>query len=1318
MTAQPKFNPGQQLAIDTQERNILVSASAGSGKTMVLVQRILKKLISGSASIDELIVVTFTEAAAREMKERLQSKLKEAVNNNRDPVLQRQLLKHIEGLPQAHIQTLHSFCLFVLKNYFHVIDIDPNFTLLTDEVKLQAIYKEAWEQVNEAIFEGDLNISSQEYQELLSIFSTNYSDQPLYQMILNIYHFSRSHPEPQYWLSHLADTSKDFEKVVGLPLFEKYVLNHLSNVIEMGQVYLNKIQHLIYTFTEKNQDKYQQVVDLDRSNLAFLQAGVATKEFEKITQALHSLQFKSWPANSEKKNPDDYEWIAQAKDYRDKMTALFKEEKNQLFQYDESTYQSMELKNAQIIESLMVLSQQFVAEVSKIKQALNVLDYNDLEHLTLEILAPYNVNTQQREKSAIATQFQEKFKELLIDEYQDINEIQGAILYWLSRNSHPELANNLFMVGDVKQSIYGFRMAEPRLFLEKYQAYQKDEEDALIILDANYRSKNEVLQFTNFIFERLMDNEFGEMVYGQQESLKFGDLSLATPEKNQDFKVEILVHDKGSLAETDDIDHSLEAEAHLVAQKIINLKTQGYQIMDKKASHDGKLAYRPVDYKDMVILTATKKPFLTLQQVFQQYDIPIFTQKIENYYQRYEIQLMLALLQIIDNPFQDIPLVAVLRSFIVGLSDEDLAVIRLHRQEGSYYEALLSFMQEEDSSDNHEASEGIHDKVTYLLTILSDFRELSRQVSVMDLILEIYERTQILTHFSTMTHSEQRVANLHGLYEQAKVFESDAYQGLFGFISYILDMMDNDKDIAEPQLISDDQNHVRLMTVHASKGLEFPVVFLMNTGKNFNLQDGNAPYIAHREYGLSTKILNKDLYRTFNPLTYELYRRDLKDRLKSEEMRKLYVALTRCEQKLFIVGTVQSQEKAEKWMNQAKEHAQDQLTIPHSHTTTQHSLVLQLHMRQKAQSWLDWILAAISVEDIQGISVTKDFPREMISLTFYQTEEIQAGMPDRPIFNQDSDNQALRIRDEFLQALSKDTSQATAMIDHYHWHSVYPYNLASHTSSYQSVSELKRMYEEPLNPKLTHFSDRREVFHQEDPIQSSTDNPGIQAIRYTEDTFAPPKFMAQSSESLAIRTGNVTHLMLQHLDFSQLSGQLTSEAYRAYIQSSIQKLLDQKVLDSDDANLILVDKIVNFLMSELGQWVISHAGALQREQAFSYRLPAGKIFKNVLDQPYQKALSEDYLLIHGVIDNFILTEDELILIDYKTDRYRPYVQLNRTQQIQAIVDKYYFQVQIYAAALQTIFPRKKIKPWLVLLDFSENVSVPMDQQFLTEPLQD
>lgn len=1284
------LNERQKKAILTEDKNILVSASAGSGKTMVLVERILHKIIQEKAHINELIVVTFTDMAAKEMKERLETRLKELVNETHDYQLQKRLLKEIDLLPQAHIQTLHSFCLFVLQNYFHVLDIDPSFTLLTDEVKLYTIYQEAWHNVCHKLLQNQLEITQEEYESFFNQFSNTFSDEVIFDMVFDIYQFSRSHPESQLWLSHLSDISQNPDEIFTMDLYDKFVTQRLHSMLNLAKDKLEHIWKESEQFQEKNREKYQSVLNQDITLIKGLELHLQENNFQAMTTYIQDMKFSSWPPNRRSSNPDDYEIINEAKALRDEAIKPFKDERKTLFIYSEETYRQMEAKNAENISIVSVLVHQFTHEVEEIKSDLNVLDYNDLEHLTLDILAPFNKTIQTRQKSEIAIEFQENIHELLIDEYQDINEIQASILYWLSRETHPQLANNLFMVGDVKQSIYGFRMAEPSLFLEKYQAYQDSEKNELIILDQNYRSKNEVLQFTNFIFERLMDKDFGEMTYGKNESLKFGNKPLRTPENTETFHVELMLHDKEDIQNDSEIDKSIEAEAHIIAQKIEKLIHQPFMIYDKSYSQKGN-SYRPIEYKDIAILTATKKPFLTIQQVFKKYDIPMFTQKIENYYQRYEVQLVLSLLQIIDNPFQDIPLVAVLRSFIVGLSDNDLAKIRIHQKDGSFYYAVLNYLHVFKETDGNDgSSKEMVQKLHYFLDKLNYWRDISSRISVMELILIIYDNTQILNHFSTMTNSDQRLANLHGLYEQAKKFEKESYQGLFSFINYIIKMLENEKDIAEPQLFAEDQNFVKVMTVHSSKGLEFPLVFLMDTGKQFNLQDSQSSYIAHRKYGISTKIFDKNLNRSFKPLTYHLYRQDLIHRTKAEEMRKLYVALTRCEQKLLIVGTVSQEEAAYKWIQEVKE-----TRFP----TNDLSLHLNLQVREKSKSWLDWILGSLGKIDSHNLSITEDFNVEDVSLTFIKTEEIAKYMPKTQPLTTSSSKQSSQIRDDFINELSEKNDEYQDIQAKYYWNKTYPFFFASRTSSYQSVSELKRMYEEPHNPKLSHYADRRQRLTIEDDDKNHTE---IQAIRYTQDTFNPPNFIQATQESEAIRRGNVNHLLLQNLDFSDISS-LEVKEYSDYIKKSIDNLENEKKITPQDARLIEVEKIVCFLNSELGKLIQNYNHLVHKEQAFSYRLPASRMFEELLTYERKTELASDHLLVHGVIDNFIVTDRDVYLIDYKTDRYKPFARLNKDDQIQAIHEKYRFQLQIYADALATIYPKKHIKAWLVLLDFQENI---------------
>lgn len=1274
-----RFNDDQWQAIHQRGSNILVSASAGSGKTTVLIERLFNHLITEFASIDELLIVTFTEAAAGEMKERMENKIKEMINQTADGKTRQYLVEQLRKLPTSHIRTLHSFCLRVIEQFFYLIDFNPSFKLMTDETQKALMYQEVWHQLVEEESSSHLD----RYMNLLSIYGETVNDEALFDLIVSLHHFASSHPEPNEWLKTVNELSRNFEHFTNTTLYQDIVYPNLKSRLLISYQLLAHSLDLLKTCQSETIEKYEGLLLTEQQQVEDLLGQLAVGNLKNVFNDVQILSFGRWPANRDKES-NDYKTVQEMKKSRDDAKKNVEDKIKPIFSYSYDQTVAIEQKVAPILSDLGQLTLTFRQLLWNYKIENNVIDYNDLEHLTLNILAPYDERTKKRIASPAAYYFQDLFKEILVDEYQDINDIQAAILYWLSKESTDE-PGNMFMVGDVKQSIYRFRMAEPSLFLQKYDQFSQGEGGQLIVLDTNYRSRDEVLQFTNFIFERIMDQEFGEMDYGKNEALVTGNHQFHPPAPDSQFNIQLKLH----VSSTDPLETSqwrtaIEYQSHLIAQDMLQKVQNQELIYDKKTQQ-----MRPVTWSDFVVLSSTRAPFLALQRAFEHYNIPIVSQKIENYFQRQEIQLMIALLKVIDNPLQDIAMVAVLRSYFVGLTDEQLSRIRIHQKDGLFVEATERYYLDKKDQLLDEIERDTINKLTYFMNQLKHWQKISKEKSLIDLIWLIYEETFYLDYVSGLTNGAQRLANLHAFYERAELFEGLKFKGLLGFIRYIEEALAHDKDLSEPVLMEEDLQAVRLMTVHASKGLEFPIVYLMNMEKRFNLRDIHQTTLASKDYGLASHYLDVERLLKFRSFLKESFVMEEIRKAKAEEMRKLYVALTRCEQQLILVGTIKNEEAWEDQkdqINQMTPHGQKQVAT---------------YLRESANSWLDWIQQGISLTHIHPQSVAsfnlsqldEDIIEEQIIETIYNSYHTTTPQSKKEwidelfnAFDYYTKNQQHPLNKELMTLLEGS----------------YQFDLATKTSSYQSVSELKRLYEEPAIDKIQFFEDRRNLLNEEDDQ--------LQAIRYTEDTFAPPQFMQEKIIDAAQR-GTLTHYFLQLLNFEAFQ-KVELKDYEKQLKDQLQEIVAKKELTNEQADQIALKEIVMFLQSQLGQYVINKPHQLRKEQAFSYLLPAQTIFKHQIKDHVLKQLDDNQLLVHGIIDGYIITSKGIILFDYKTDRYRS--NFDRQFQINDLIKKYRFQLSLYAQALETALRQPVLKAYLVLLDFNEVIEVDSLIELTTE----
>ncbi|WP_414840274.1 helicase-exonuclease AddAB subunit AddA [Carnobacterium sp. TMP28] len=1252
-----RFTDGQWQSIYESGHNILVSASAGSGKTTVLVQRVIEKIKAG-INVDELLIVTYTEAAAREMKERIKTAIQQAITGEGHPEQKQHLIKQMTLLPQASISTLHAFCLQVIRRYYYLIDLDPVFRLLTDETEIVLLKESVWEEVREKLY-GD---ESGSFLDLARAYSNDRSDAGLTELVFSLYEFSRANPDPDYWLENLSglytDTLDSFLKgVLFQQLVKPQLVDSLVNMIELDLT-AAKIgegeQELV------NQTK---IVTSEAVHFKEVLALIQADHYQNVYPLVQSFKFVNW--RPVKRSADD-----SVKDAGIEMAVLRKQAKARYEKMKEE-YFNAPLENQLDVMVKTVLLVEEMARVAKVyslayrerKNERNLLDFNDLEHLTLNILAKNEA--QKWTPTEASNHYREKFKEVMIDEYQDINKLQENILHWLTKNETN--TGNLFMVGDVKQSIYSFRLADPGLFLEKYEKYGENNGGERIILAENFRSRGEILQFTNLIFEQLMDKSVGQMDYDEPAKLIQGFTDF--PETTE-HATEILIYEKGketkkeeSNEESLDYDMQIEGKTQgellMVGQKIQQLIKEGFPIYDKKLKSN-----RPIRYKDIVLLTPTKKNNLILLEIFNRLSIPLSVTNTQNYFQTTEITIMMSLLKIIDNPYQDIPLAAVLRSPIVGLNENELASIRISQKTGEYYEALNQFYSSYPGEDRASGfTTTLFNKIDVFLVRLKKWREEARRNHLVELIWSIYTDTQFLDYVGGMSSGRQRKANLHALYERAASYEKTSFKGLFQFVRFIEKMQEKDKDLAEPKAIAVDEDAVRVMTIHASKGLEFPVVFVLDLTKKFNLQDITNSYLFNEDFGIGTEYRDQESHIRYASLPNSALKVERKVKLLSEEMRKLYVALTRAEEKLFLVGSYTDEEAAYK-----------EWGIISGHEAT----VLPNADRLAATNLMKWIGLSLmrhsdATNDFLSITANnvhiKNHPAKF-SIHFYKESMIQEELIQE---NLETDEKWIEKLDE---SVSKNRlvveeqgllEEALSLMNY-----TYRYEKATHTTSYQSVSEIKRLFEEPEDEFMVKI----------DINQPRNQN------RFVEDKLTRPKFMAEMTAPTNAEIGTATHLVMQSITLFEPVTVLS-------VNKLILNLVERGMLQSEIAEKIEKDKIVRFFENKLGQLLLAHPEQVKREAPFSLLIKADRIFTDL------DPTAKDTVLIHGIVDGYLEFEKEIILFDYKTDQITRY----GLKAGEKMLEKYRGQMNLYRKALEISLNKPVVQAYLCLLANNELVLV-------------
>ena len=886
----------QEKAIYQKGDNILVAAAAGSGKTAVLVERIVNKIINEKIDVDKLLVVTFTNAAATEMRERVLDAIYKKLEDNPDNLM---LQKQIVLLNKSHISTIHAFCLEVIKNNFYKTNISPNFRLAnTPEIELLKM------EVLEEVFDNLYEEKNENFIKLIDTYCGYRSDDNLKEIILKIYRYIQSMPYPEEWLEKQVekfnlDLEQDFSKTVWGQLLIKEAKEDIEESINMLKNVAKKLQ------LEIDLNKWYLIINDDISGLEEI---AEMENWDDFYIKMQDLKFKTWA--------QDRKIVSELKDnakaVRDKAKAKIDDLKNKIFIYDSKQANNDIFAMYETLQEIKNVILKFISEYQKAKLQKNIIDFNDIEHLALQILVQKNEKGKY-EPTEVAKEYQEMFEEIAIDEYQDSNEIQEEILKQISRG------NNIFMVGDVKQSIYKFRQAKPELFLQKYNTYDNNK----IQLFANFRSRKNILDLSNVIFENIMSEEFGSIDYNENEFLNVGQEYIATKEKTLG-KAELHIIDASVEIEEvqDEILENAEIEAKFVAKKIQELINGNYVVYDKKQG------YRKLQFKDIVILlrkTANVAPIY--EKELENLEYPVFSDIGTNYFESIEIQTIMSLLKIISNPDNDIALVTVLRSPIGKFTDNELIEIRLENQNESFYNALLS-------------SEKLKEKIDNFLELVEDFRTKQEYLKLDEFIWYIYEKTGYLNYVSLMKNGNLKAANLRMLFEKARDYEQGSFKGLYNFINLIDKVTKGNTDMGAPKLIGENENVIRIMSIHKSKGLEFPVVFLCGTGNQFNMLDLNDNILIHSELGLGPKYINYERRITYNTLAKEAIKYQIKKEIKEEEMRLLYVALTRSREKLIITGV-------DKNLKKSIQEKEEMLQISENKVTKA--------IAKKSKTYLEWI---------------------------------------------------------------------------------------------------------------------------------------------------------------------------------------------------------------------------------------------------------------------------------------------------------------------------------------------------------------------------
>ena len=1360
----PKWTSEQQSVIDSRGGNLLVAAAAGSGKTAVLVERIIQMILNPDlkVDIDKLLVVTFTNAAASEMRERIGDAISKKLDENpEDEHLQDQLVL----LNKASITTIHSFCLEVIKSNFHKINLDPNFRI-GDETECSLMKLEAIDEAFDILYEEQ----DEEFCYLVDCYAEKRGDSNLQNLILSIYSFVMASPYPKEWLIQSAeDFNIDENFDFATSKWAKAILETVKIQVEGVETSMAKaiedvsgIEEL-ETFIAKLKIEYAKIKHiLEACDISWNEAysKIATMQFENYAKGVKRIP-KDAPAYVKEEKD-------KAKNTRDNAKKSIEKIKTSVFSkhYDDLKEEIKFLYP--VVKSLSDVVLIFDKIYSQKKRDKGIIDFHDIEHFALQILTQTDENGDflfdkdgKNIPSDIALEYREKFYEIFIDEYQDSNQVQEVILSTIAKQNEP----NRFMVGDVKQSIYRFRQAKPEIFLQKYATYDTDLSSKYkkIMLYKNFRSRKEVVDSVNYIFEHIMSKNLGEIEYNEEEKLNLGasfeevddeKIILGGPTEIHlmEKKVEEAENPEKDEEESEDLDAS-QIEARMVGKIIRDIMRPNengeiMQVFDKKLE-----TYRNVEYKDIVILLrATSAWAPVFAEELINMDIPTYADMGQGYFETMEIQVIMSFLKVIDNPMQDIPLIAILRSPIYGFTPEDFIDIRITDKKVSFYEAMRMFVGEKIDLSNEEEqdiaedeisddtgneiidvnineeyvddvsyleyqnieensyvdadmddyyqninyedfeyeneefiyndevmyesyiSENIEDDLIYeinsniegdeesqkselelkvrrFLDDLKELQEKSMYMSTDEFLWYIYTNSGYYAYCGALPGGSQRQANLRILFERAKQFEETSFKGIFNFINFISKLKKSNSDMGSAKTLGENANVVRIMSIHKSKGLEFPIVICSGMGRNFNTMDFRKDVLYHHELGYGPQIVDFERRISYPSIAKEALKCKINIENISEEMRILYVALTRAKEKLIITASIKDIEQTiHKWSS----------NISNEKRVSKYDIL-------NGKNYLDWMMPAvikhrdlesirekynictrISLEDESRWSV-KTWVRADIDFEKHEKEGIREVLNNIDLSQSDT-----QYYDQIQNKLNFE----------------YPYLGVVKKAASISVTEIKK---------------RQEEYEEQDELSN---------LYKMKTTLKKPKFLseAQTKEKITgARRGTIVHLIMEVLDFNKVKTE-------SEIKAQIEDLIKRRVITEKESKVLSPRKILKFFKSPIAKRILS-SNFVKREQKIYTQVKMNDIYLNDdIFKNNREIYEDESVMLRGVIDLYFEEDDGLVILDYKTD----WIDNNNKKEI---IHKYKKQLEIYAEVLSTLTGKKIKEKYLYLFSIDEQVKI-------------
>ena len=1268
-----KWTPEQESAIiapkdsSLDNQTLLVAAAAGSGKTAVLVERIITRLkdMDNPLSVQELMVVTFTKAAAQEMSARIGLALAKAMESTEDAAMQERLERQLNLLPSAHISTLHSFCQWVIRSYFYKLDINPT-ARIGNEAEMALLQQEVLaDLLTKSYEEGLYNI-----YELADFFSDDKSDAGLTAKIMSLYNYAMSLANPDGWLRKALEPYKEAMTVnPSETLWGQYMWDQHVAVIDRIRERLERMEQIL--LDPVGPHKWQNIYDNQLAALSMLSGAETWDDMGEACKHTDTFIKDRFNKLGEEVDPSlQAEFKSLGSQNKDDLKAM----QAAVFTVPEATLQEQFKAQYPIIKGLVELTIAFHKAYRDMKQEQGIMDFSDLEHLCLALLVEPGTEDDPQ-PSDVAKELQDTFKEIMVDEYQDTNGVQETIINLISR------VDNRFYVGDVKQAIYSFRMADSSLFMEKYNTYgDTDAVERRIDLAKNFRSHENILAATNFLFYQIMTEEAAELNYTEAESLIPGRIVEDAPEDwvGGDVELQLLDVSKDTLGasesdedEGDDPENN-ERELDFIIQKIKEIHAAKKQVQNP----DG--TFRQIEWRDFAILRRSLAGWGTRAvEAMRQAGIPAVVNERDGYFEAQEIQLLLALLSIIDNPEQDLPMAAVLHSGLVGLDANELGALRLSG-EGSLWSLMPAY-----------AEEAQDERLLSFIGHMERWRTLSRRHGVTDLLWDIYESQDYVNYVGAMPNGLVRRANVLALYDRAKGYEASGFRGLFRFLRFVESLRDSNQDMPLANVVSEADNVVRLMTIHKSKGLEFPVVFLSGVQKGFNMMDLRSELLIDKNAGLGLKGYFPDIRVSFPTMPW-FYVKDVKEAaLKAEEERILYVALTRARDKLIMTGHFKGFKNAKGKLSTLGELIKNTASVEGQQLPT--DIITQ------ANTYLEWLIMGFTRHLDGGnplrVAIEYEGP------TYFDLPDkkcrIKVEIHDGSLYGDldykaDIDETTInKVRE--LQAVNS-VELPPEIIDRFNY--TYPYSDATRRTAKISVSELKRRFQEreleagtidtlnepivtvdtgakravsdailgqaiKLDPKSSANVEAKNTNAAGLPIMEASDVT-VSSDELANSVFGRKPQALQSEEDVltGAQWGTLMHEAMQWLPLAQ------------YTQASLTKELDALVtkgtFTEEERNLLSDTSLYKFFSSDLGKRLIN-AKRIEREMPFSMLFEGKRVYDTLEDG--------ENLFLQGIIDTAFEEDGEWVLVDYKTDRVKSGEDL---------IKRYKIQMDLYKEALQRL----------------------------------